>query len=148
MPLTWVHLTGLLSPNGGTSDNYMYFDTRTDPAYIAMWRNDSGANVGPTWPPLGELGNVGLFSVLLVAGLALALALGWRRTTVIACCGVMAGAWLLRFYLAGQMYATGKVQLYPRTTVLILYCLLVLIGYTIYLATDRIRDWNAERTAS
>jgi hypothetical protein len=35
---------------------------------VAIWRNDSGANVGPVWPPLGELGNVGVFSVLLSPG--------------------------------------------------------------------------------
>jgi hypothetical protein len=148
LPLTWVHLTGLLSSTGGVSDNYQYFDTRTDPAYIAMWRNDSGANVGSVWPPFGELGNVGVFSVLLVAGLALALALGWRRTPVVVACTGIAGAWILRFYLAGKMYETNLVRLYPRTTQFILYLLLILVGYAIYFATNRVRELYQRLAAS
>jgi galactan 5-O-arabinofuranosyltransferase len=105
-----------------------------------MWRNDSGANVGPVWPPLGELGNVGLFSVLLVAGLALALVLGWRRTPVVVACTTIAGAWVLRLYLAGKMFETNSVKLYPRTTQLILYLLLILVGYATYYATQRVSD--------
>jgi hypothetical protein len=139
LPLTIVHMRGLLAPSGAVNDNYQYFDTRTDPAYIAMWRNDSGANVGPTWPPIGEFGNVGLFSVLLAVGLAFALLLGWRRTVVITSCLSMAGAWLLRFYLAGKMYETNTVRLYPRTTMFILYLLLIVIGFAVYYATERIR---------
>jgi galactan 5-O-arabinofuranosyltransferase len=138
LPLTWVHLTGLLAPSGGVNDGYQYFDTRTEPAYIAMWRNDSFASVGPVWPPLGELGNVGLFTVLLVAGLAIALVLGWRKTPVILATLMIAGAWLLRFYLAGKMYQNGQVRLYPRTTAIILYLLLVLIGFAIYYGVRRL----------
>jgi galactan 5-O-arabinofuranosyltransferase len=139
LPLSWIHLRGLLSPTGGLSDDWQYFDTRTEPAYIAMWRNDSGAGVGPVWPPLGELGNVGVFSVLLVAGLALALVFGWRRTPVIAICSTLAGAWLLRLYLAGKMWESGRVRLYPRTTQIILYLLLILIGFAIYYGSQRIQ---------
>jgi galactan 5-O-arabinofuranosyltransferase len=148
LPLTWVHMAGLLAPTGAVNDNFQYFDTRADPAYIAMWRNDSGGNVGPAWPPLGELGNVGLFSVLLAVGLALALALGWRRTVVITAVAGIAGAWVLRFYLAGEMYETSTVKLYPRTTMFILYLLLILIGFAIYYATDRIRELFAGRAAT
>ncbi len=139
LPLTWRHLAGLLSPTGGVNDDYQYFDTRVDPAYIAMWRNDSSGNAGPIWPPLGEMGNVGLFSVLLVAGLAVALVLGWRRTPVITAVAIIAGSWLLRFYLAGRMFQTGQVRLYPRTTAIIMYLLLVLIGFAILYATQRLK---------
>jgi hypothetical protein len=138
LPLTWIHLRGLLAPTGGINDDFQYFDTRVEPAYIARWRTDSGAGVGPVWPPPGELGNVGVFSVLLVAGLAVALAVGWRRTMVIAGCTLIGGAWILRFYLAGKMYNTGRVELYPRTTQFILYLLLILVGYAILLASERI----------
>jgi galactan 5-O-arabinofuranosyltransferase len=40
----------------------------------------------------------------------------------------MSGAWLARFWLAHTMEETKLVQLYPRTTMLILYCLLILAG--------------------
>jgi galactan 5-O-arabinofuranosyltransferase len=146
--LTYPYLIGLFSSNGALSDTYQYFDTYTEPAYIAMWRNDAAADVGPVWPPLGELGNVGLFSVVLVAGLALALALGWRRTPVIACCALMAGAWLPRFYLAGLMYDTGKVTLYPRTTEFILYLLLAAVGLGIYHAAERLKGLSFGRAST
>ena len=108
-------------------DRYFYFDTAVDPAYIAMWRNDLPGNTGP-WPPPGELAGVGVFTLLLVIGLGGAVALGGRRTAVVTLCSVLAGAWLLRLWFASQMYATGTVQLYPRTSAEILYCLLLLVG--------------------
>lgn len=119
------HLFGLLASGGTVKDRYFYFDTDVDPAYIAMWRNDLPGNVGP-WPPPGELAGVGVFTVLLVVGLALAVAFGAARTTVITLGTLLAGAWLLRLWFASQMFATGTVQLYPRTTPEILYCLLLL----------------------
>jgi galactan 5-O-arabinofuranosyltransferase len=55
---------------------------------------------------------------------------------------LLAGAWLLRFWLASQMYATGAVQLYPRTSAEILYCLLLLtvvaVRYGLRWARDRL----------
>ena len=74
--VTWWHLTGLLAPTGGTSDNFFYFDTNTEPTYFAMWRNDRPQDVGNVWPPLGELGGVGLFTILLAVGLGVAIWLG------------------------------------------------------------------------
>jgi len=50
----------------------------------------------------------------LLTGLLVGLALG------------VAGAWVLRFSFAARMYETQSVQLYPRTTVEILFCLVVL----------------------
>lgn len=129
------HLVGIVRATG-TKDQYFYFDTSTEPAYIAMWRSDSLANISP-WPPLGELAGVGVFTVLLVVGLGAAVALAGRRTVVIALCCCMIGAWILRFWFASQMYATQTVQLYPRTTLEILYCLLLLSGFAIYFAVQR-----------
>jgi len=129
------HLVGIIQTNG-RQDRYFYFDTDTEPAYIAMWRNDTLANVGP-WPPLGELAGVGVFTVLLVVGLGAAVALAGRRTVVLTLCCCMLGAWFLRFWFASQMYATQAVQLYPRTTIEILYCLLLLSGFAIYFAVQR-----------
>lgn len=130
---TWVHLMGLLAPTGAVSDRFFYFDTDTDPTYFAMWRNDRPGDVGP-WPPPGELGYVGLFTLLLVAGVGVALWLGWRRTTVLSVGLIAVGAWLMRMYLAGASYATGTVRLYPRTTMVLLYATLILTGVAVVLA--------------
>jgi hypothetical protein len=119
------HLLGILTAAGTVQDRFFYFDTAVDPAYFAMWRNDLPGDVGP-WPPPGELAGVGVFVLLLVLGLGAAVALGGRRTPVITLCALLAGAFLLRFWFASQAFATGAVQLYPRTSAEILYCLLAL----------------------
>lgn len=119
------HLVGLLRAAGRVQDRYFYFDTAVDPAYVAMWRNDLPGDTGP-WPPPGELAGVGVFTLALVIGLGAAVALGGRRTAVVALGCVLAGAWVLRLALASRMYATQSVQLYPRTSAEILFCLLVL----------------------
>jgi galactan 5-O-arabinofuranosyltransferase len=136
--VTWLHLTGLLAGTGGVSDAYFYFDTNTEPAFFAMWRNDRPGPVGP-WPPPGELGYVGLFSLLLVAGLAVALWLGWRRSLVITVGLLALSAWLMRMWLAGESYATMTVRLYPRTTMVLLYCALILTGFGVLLAAGALR---------
>ncbi|WP_326552828.1 hypothetical protein [Micromonospora sp. NBC_01813] len=135
----WVHLRGLLAPTGGTSDDYFYFDTDTEPTYIAMWRNDRPADVGPVWPPVGELGGVGVFTLLLAAGLGAAIVLGWRRSIVIAAGACATSAWFMRMWLASEQWETQTVRLYPRTTAVVLYCLLVLAGFGVMLA---IRHWR------
>lgn len=133
------HLRGLLSSAGTVADRYFYFDTFTEPAYIAMWRNDTPGDVGP-WPPPGELAGMGLFSALLVVALGAAVVLGRRRLDVLTLAACLAGAWVVRFFLASRMYATGTVQLYPRTTVEILYCLLALGVLALMLGWRRLVD--------
>lgn len=123
--VTARHLFGILFAAGSVSDRFFYFDTYTEPAYIAMWRNDTPGDVGP-WPPPGEFAGMGVFSALLVLGLGLALALGRRRVDVLTLAACMGGAWLVRLYVASRMYADQAVQLYPRTTAEILFCLLAL----------------------
>lgn len=119
------HLIGLLTAAGDVRDRYFFFDTFVDPAYVAMWRTDLPGDVGP-WPPPGELAGVGVFTLLLVLGLGAGIALAGRRTTVLTVALLLGGAWLLRFHFAAQMYETQSVQLYPRTTAEILFCLIVL----------------------
>jgi len=143
--ITFPHLTAILETTGTVKDRFFYFDTDTEPAYIAMWRNDTPGDVGP-WPPLGELAGVGVFSVLLVAGLGVAVALAGRRTVVLTLCCCMISAWILRFWIASQMYATRTVQLYPRTAAEILYCLLLLSGFAIYFAVQRFNRQTAPVT--
>jgi galactan 5-O-arabinofuranosyltransferase len=144
--VAWPHLLGILHAAGTVQDRYFYFDTFAEPAYIAMWRNDLPGETGP-WPPLGELAGVGVFSALLVAGLGVAVAVAGRRTAVLTLCALMAGAWVLRFAIASQMYATQTVQLYPRTTAEILFCLLLLAVLAARYGGRRAREaWQA-RTA-
>jgi galactan 5-O-arabinofuranosyltransferase len=144
--VAWPHLLGLLASAGAVEDRYFYFDTFTEPAYIAMWRNDLPGNVGP-WPPLGELSGVGVFTTLLVGGLGVAVAVAGRRTTVLTLCALMAGAWVLRLAIASQMYDTQTVQLYPRTTAEILFCLLVLTVFAAHYGRRRARQVWGARTA-
>ncbi|MDQ3887295.1 MAG: hypothetical protein M3308_09900 [Actinomycetota bacterium] len=132
-----AQLLDVLRAAGTAEDSFFYFDTYVEPAYIAMWRNDlPGAPA--SWPPPGELAGVGLFSVLLVVGLGVAIALGSRHVAVITLTCCMASAWLMRFWLAAQMYETQMVQLYPRTTPQILYCLLMLSGFAAYFVARRL----------
>lgn len=134
-----VHLRGLLSSQGAVSDDYFYFDTCTDPAYIATWANDRPFYYGPIWPLPGELGGVGLFTVVLAVGAGLALLLAWRRTVIAAVGFSMVSAWMLRMYLAGGMYERETVLLYPRTTAVMLYGLLILTGFAVYFGVQAVR---------
>jgi len=134
---TGQYLAGLLlDPAGKIADTYVYFDVRVEPMYIAMFRNDTPGPVG-VWPPIGELGGVGLFTLVLLAGFGLAVALGRKTIIVITLASIMVGAWLLRFFYARSMWETKLVQLYPRTTPLILYCLLLLTGFAVYWLVKR-----------
>jgi galactan 5-O-arabinofuranosyltransferase len=137
--ITRQYALGVLADPVGIKDNYVYFDVKTEPMYIAMWRSDTPGTVG-VWPPIGELGGVGLFTITLAVGLGAAIAMGRRQTVVIALTMVMLGAWLLRFQYARKLWETKLVQLYPRTTPLILYSLLILTGYTVYWLVERRRS--------
>jgi galactan 5-O-arabinofuranosyltransferase len=130
--ITGHYMVGLFTdPHAKIVDNYVYFDVRTDPMYVAMWRNDLPGIVGP-WPPIGELGGANLFTILLGVGLGAAVALGRKTTVLTAIVPMIAGAFLMRFLYARNLWATRLVQLYPRTTPLILYGLLVLAAFAIY----------------
>jgi len=137
----WVHLQGLIGLASGTApDNYQYFDTKTDPAYIAMWRDDApGAAAIGAWPPFGEFAGVGVFTLLLALGIAVAIGLGWRRTVLIGISLPLVSAWLMRQLLASLMYQSGLVRLYPRTTVFILLGLLLLSGFAMFWTIQLVR---------
>ncbi len=146
--VAWPHLFGVLAAAGTVQDRYFYFDTAVEPAYIAMWRNDLPGDVGP-WPPPGELAGVGVFTVLLVAGLGVAVAVAGRRTAVFTTGALLAGAWILRLAIASQMYDTQTVQLYPRTTAEILFCLLLLAVLAARYGGRRLQAaWQAQNATS
>ncbi|HEX4418960.1 MAG TPA: discoidin domain-containing protein [Kofleriaceae bacterium] len=119
------------------ADLYQYFDSTVDPMYVAMWRGGLPGVWEKLWPMLGELGGVGVFTVALCAGCAGAIALGARRTSVLATTWILVGTWFLRLYHAHRMWQTKRVQLYPRTTAELLYCMLALTGLAIWLYAER-----------
>jgi hypothetical protein len=146
--VAWPHLFGVIAAAGTVQDRYFYFDTAVEPAYIAMWRNDLPGNVGP-WPPPGELAGVGVFTALLVVGLGVAVAVAGRRTAVLTAGALLAGAWILRLAIASRMYETQTVQLYPRTTAEILFCLLLMAVLAARYGGQRLLDaWRARAVAS
>lgn len=141
--LAGPYMVRLLGASGATKDTYFYFDTFTDPAYFAMWGNSlPGPQRTAGLPPLGELGGVGLFAIVLVIGLAVALALALRQPMVLTLAACTASAFLLRYWYASHMARDHAVQLYPRTSIQIVYCMIALTGLAVYYAVQRIRDWS------
>lgn len=125
-----------------TTDRYAYIDTYIDPAYVTGWASDrAGLLDYHNWPPAGELAGQTGFGVLLLAGAGLGVGLGLHNTVVRTAGSVLAGAWLLRFWFASHMEANQAVQLYPRTTWIIFYCLLVLAVLGVMLAYERGSGW-------
>lgn len=118
----YAFLTGI----SDTTENYFYFDALQEPAYFLMWRGSSR----PTgeWPIPGEVGGVGVFALLVAAAIGVALALAYRRSLVATVILCFASVWAFRFYAAARMSALHEVRLWPRTSVLLAYCALLLIG--------------------
>jgi galactan 5-O-arabinofuranosyltransferase len=120
-------------------DGFQYFDSQAEPMYFAMWRGDLPGVFENLWPPPGELGGVGLFTVVLCAGWAASIAQGARRIEIIAVSWIVVGTWLLRLWYAHRMWQTKLVQLYPRTTAELVYCLCAATGFAIYFYAERRR---------
>ncbi len=97
------------------------------------------ATSGP-WPPPGELAGVGVFVLLLVIGLGLAVALGGAphrgHHAGLAAGRGLAAAPVVR--LPGLRHRA--VQLYPRTSAEILYCLLLLSVFAVRYGVGRIGE--------
>ncbi len=137
LALTGPYLGRMLA-GADTPDGYFYFDTDIDPAYFLMWQGDQPNNLAKvSWPLPGELGGVGVFALLLVAGVAVALWLGPRLPVVQVAGLCMLGAFGLRYWFASHMERDKLVQLYPRTSAELLYCSIVLCGMAGYLLTQK-----------
>ncbi|WP_031075789.1 hypothetical protein [Streptomyces sp. NRRL WC-3742] len=125
-----------------TTDRYAYINTYIDPAYVMGWASDrAGLQDYHNWPESGELAGQTGFGVLLLLGAGVAVGLGLRHIVVRTVGFVLAGAWLLRFWFASHMEENQAVQLYPRTTWIIFYCLLVLAVLGAMLAYERGFGW-------
>jgi hypothetical protein len=152
LPLAFPVLEKMLGRGPASrTDKYFYFDVYVQPAFIAMWRLDAPGETG-VWPPHGELGGVGVFTVALAVLVGTALALGFwhaRHSTLVrtlSACFV--SAWLMRFKYAGAMYATQSVQMYPRTSVQILYCMLALSVLAVLLLLEWLRTRSSAEQSS
>ena len=95
------------------------------------WDGLQPQNLG-AWPPPGDLGGVGLFTLLLFAGLAIAVGFGRREPAVIVIGTSIVSAWVMRFWFAEHMYATGNVNLFPRTNVQIFFGMLMVTGLALW----------------
>lgn len=146
LALAGQYLVRLLGASDTTKDSFFYFDTYTDPAYFVMWGSSlPGPQRQAVWPMYGELGGVGLFAIVLVLGLAVAIALALREPMVLTLAACTASAFLLRYWYASFMYRDDAVQLYPRTSIQIMYCMLALTGLAVYYSVQRIQDWARSR---
>ncbi|GAA2744551.1 hypothetical protein [Kitasatospora cinereorecta] len=111
----------------GAPDRYAYLGVYADPGYVLGWATDRpGQLTYHNWPVPGELGGQTGIAVLLVVGAGLGVGLGLRHVAVRVAAATLAGSWLLRFWFVSALERTQTVQLYPRTTWIIMYCLIVL----------------------
>lgn len=128
----------------GIKDKYFYVDALIEPTYFAMWRGGNPADT--KWQPLGELGGIGVFTLLLAVGLAIAMTHGRRNSSVIALVSIVTGCWLFRLWHAHNMWATKLVQLWPRTSQEILCGMLVLCVFAVYLVVQRAKPTSTWRS--
>ncbi|KOU30512.1 hypothetical protein [Streptomyces sp. WM6368] len=125
-----------------TKDRYAYINTYLDPAYVLGWASDrTGELSHHNFPASGELAGQTGFGILLLLGVGIGVGLGLRNLLVRTAGFVLAGAWLLRFHFASRMEQTQAVQLYPRTTWIIFYCLIVLAVLGVILTYERVFGW-------
>lgn len=123
--LTGSYLLDLIKSRDEFNDTYQYFDTKVDPSYVLGWLGGLPGKI-VAWPVFGELGGVGAFGLLLVAAVGFAIATHRKSETVQVAIAITTSAWVVRHWLAGQLFATQSVQLYPRTANVILIGLLIL----------------------
>jgi galactan 5-O-arabinofuranosyltransferase len=129
----------------GIQDGWFSVDALMDPMYFAM---------GPRlpdnfrWMPLGEFGGIGVFTLILFAGLAIALVHGRRSTSVILLVALAGGCWAFRLWHAHNMWTTKLVQLWPRTSHELLCCLLALCVIAVYLLVQRTDPTSPWRSPS
>lgn len=129
---------------GQTTKDYNFrFDNFTDPAYYLMWRTDMPGKVGE-WPLPGEYGGVGLFALLTFVCLGAAIWLGIRTPMVVTIAAMFISAWVMRMYIASNMYETQTVQLYTRTNNQLLYCGLLLSALLVHLVAQRMAARRAD----
>ncbi|MFD7629595.1 hypothetical protein ACFV7Q_26815 [Streptomyces sp. NPDC059851] len=127
-------------------DRYAFLSVYADPGYVLGWVSDrSGTLTYQTWPVAGEMAGQSGFALLLLFGVGLGLGLGLRHVMVRTAGAVLAGAWFARFWFASHMAHDKAVQLFPRTTWIIMYCLMILAVFGMMAVVHRGSGW-IERT--
>ncbi|MFJ2866300.1 hypothetical protein [Kitasatospora sp. NPDC087314] len=125
-----------------TPDRYAYIVNYVDPAYVLGWMSDrNGGLTYHNWPQSGELAGQTGFAIMLVAAVGIGVGLGLRSMVVRVAAAVLAGAWLMRFWFASHMAHEQMIQLYPRTTWIIMYCLLILAVVGLMTGLERGAGW-------
>ena len=128
----------------GIKDTWFSQDALTDPTYFGNLRGGSSSR----WLPLEEIGGVGVLTLMLAAGLGMALTLGRRRNSVVGLVSILAGCWALRLWHASRMWETKLVQLWPRASAEILCCMVLLALLAIHLLIERCEPtsiWRSRR---
>ncbi|WP_370382078.1 hypothetical protein [Catenulispora sp. GAS73] len=143
--VTAYNLLPLLTGDSKVKDTYFYFDIYTQPAYFTHWFGDRPPTTLGMWPQVGDLGGVDLFTILLFVGFAAALALGRGRSPIVVVSLLVGSAWLVRFYIAQQMFHTQSVQFYPRTNYQLLYGMLLMTGFALMYGARHVRTALAGR---
>ncbi|MFE5489737.1 hypothetical protein ACFQ7Z_07215 [Streptomyces virginiae] len=129
-----------------TPDRYAYLGVYADPGYVLGWISDrTGYIKYNQWPVSGEMAGQTGFALLLILGVGLGVGLGLRHVMVRTAAAVLAGAWLARFWFASHMAHDKAVQLFPRTTWIIMYSLMILAVLGVMAAVQRGSGWT-ERT--
>ncbi|MFE0602539.1 hypothetical protein ACFW2T_10700 [Streptomyces sp. NPDC058892] len=129
-----------------TPDRYAYLGVYADPGYVLGWISDrTGYITYDQWPVSGEMAGQTGFALLLILGVGLGVGLGLRSVMVRTAAAVLAGAWLARFWFASHMAHDKAVQLFPRTTWIIMYSLMILAVLGVMTAVQRGSGWT-ERT--
>ncbi|MEU9042037.1 MULTISPECIES: hypothetical protein [unclassified Kitasatospora] len=132
----------LVRLGASTMDRYAYINTYIDPAYVMGWASDrSGTLSYHNWPGEGDIAGQTGFGVLLLVGVGIGVGVGLRSMVVRTAGFVLAGAWLMRFWFASHMEHNQAVQLYPRTTWIIFYCLIILAVMGVMLTYERGFGW-------
>ncbi|MBD0692856.1 hypothetical protein [Streptomyces sp. CBMA123] len=135
-------LYNIVRQGADTPDRYAYIATYVDPAYVLGWMSDrNGTSTYHNWPQAGELVGQTGFAVMLIAAVGIGVGLGLRNLMVRLAAAVLAGAWLMRFWFASHMAHSQMIQLYPRTTWIIMYCLLILAVVGLMTSLERGVGW-------
>ncbi|MFF2142602.1 hypothetical protein [Kitasatospora sp. NPDC058190] len=135
-------LYNMIRLGADTPDRYAYIVNYIDPAYVLGWMSDrSGSLTYHNWPQSGELAGQTGFAIMLITAVGIGVGLGLRNMVVRVAAAVLAGAWLMRFWFASHMAHSQTIQLYPRTTWIIMYCLLILAVVGLMTGLERGAGW-------
>jgi hypothetical protein len=140
-----IHLIPMLRESlfgNAVSDAYFYSDTFADPAYFLMAQGDLSDRTD--WPPIGELGGVGVLMLLFAASIAIAVAYFWKNPVVQVPLLILASALAARYSIATLMVYKNAVYLWPITQAVLIFVLLVLCAFVIRYFWNLLRNIGSQ----